>query len=278
MDQEASESSSKPVLNVKTFQRLLAAAYLLQVHSDRTHHDQAQLEPTVAERTGAFAAGAIVQSRTQRRPPHLSEVKQSTPVITNISPTTQIAEEQPAACLVVADRISVDLVSVDPAVPGRSEVTRPSPRYTGRRIRSARHMAPQSKATVWRAVDALAISAVFLAIVGVSIHGLWASRGPLPRPSEMLSSQAARPAAEVLASSQQPAAQASRQSLEPIEANVVAEDTVTRYPARFVGSAAQSAKKPRNMGTLPADMVVHYGSDVKMWSGKFQENGTGDGN
>ncbi len=52
MDQEASESSSKPVLNVKTFQRLLAAAYLLQVHSDRTHHDQAQLEPTVAERTG----------------------------------------------------------------------------------------------------------------------------------------------------------------------------------------------------------------------------------
>lgn len=271
MDQEASESSSKPVLNVKTFQRLLAAAYLLQVHSDRTHHDQAQLEPTVAERTGAFAAGAIVQSRTQsrtqRRPPHLSEAEQSAPVITNILPTSGIVEAQPAACLVVADRISLDLVSVDPAVLARSEVPGQSLRYAGRRIWSVRHMAPQSKATLWRAVDALAISAVFLAIVGVSIHGLWASRGSMP--SGVLSAQEARSTAGGLPSSQHPAEQVSRPSLEQTEANVIAEDTVIRYPVR----AVSAAKKPRNTGILAADAVVHYGSDVKMWSGNPKRTG-----
>lgn len=262
MNQESNESSGRPVLNAESFQRLLAAAYLLQVHSDHTHNDRAKLQPTVAERTRAFAAGAIVQSRTQRRTPHLSAAQQSAPVMTSISPTSQIVEAQHAACLVVADRISVDH-----AVLARSEVPEQSPRYAGRRTRLAGHMAPQSKATLWRGVDALAISAVFLAIVGVSIHGLWASRGPVPPSSGMLSSQAARPVAEALTSSQHPAPQASRQSLEQIEADVVAEDTVIRYPAHVVSPASQAARKPRNAGTLAADIVVRYGSDAKMWSG-----------
>ena len=275
MNQEVSESSSKPVLSAESFQQLLAAAYLLQADSDRTHHERAHLQPTVAERTRAFAAGAIVQRRTQRRTPHLSVAQQSAPVVTNISPTSQILDARHAAYFVVADGISVDLVSVDHAVLGRSEGPGQLHRYAGRRIPSVRHMAPQSKATLWRAVDALAISAVFLAIVGVSIHGLWASRAPVPLSSAMLSFQVARPSAEVLASSQHPAAQASGQSLEPIETDVVAEDTVIRYPARVV-SPARAAKKQENASALAADVVVRYGSDVKMW--KFQKNGNEGGN
>jgi len=269
MNQEGSESSGKPVLNAESFQRLLAAAYLLQVHRDRAHNERAQLQPTVAERTSAFAAGAMVQKRTQGRTPRFSVAPQSSPAMTNISASEMVEGQHTAAYPVVADRISAHRTSVDHDILARSEAPGRWPRYRGRRMSSLGGMAPRgsntfvSSAMWWRGVDALAISAVFLAIVGVSIHGLWASRGPVPLSSGILFFQAAKPVAEALASSQHPAPQASRQSLEQMEADVVAEDTVIRYPTRVVSVA----RKPRNAGTLAADIVVRYGSDVKMWSG-----------
>jgi hypothetical protein len=265
MNQEGSESSGKPVLNAEGFQRLLAAAYLLQVYHDGAHDECAQLQPTVAERTRAFAAGAIVQRRT----PRLSVAPQSSRAMANISASQIVEAQHTAADPLVADRISAHGTSVDHDLLAPIEVPGQMPRYTGRRMPLLGGMASRgintlvSSAMWWRAVDAVAISAVFLAIVGVSIHGLWASRGSMPLPSGMLSFQAAKPGAEALASSQPLAPQALRQSLEQIEADVVAKDTVIRHQTR----AVSGARKPRNAGTLAADIVVRYGSDVKMWSG-----------
>lgn len=267
MNQEGSESSGKPVLNAESFQRLLAAAYLLQAHRDHTDDECAQLQPTVADRARAFAAGAIVQRRTPRRN-YFPVAQPSAPAMTSISANEIVEAQHTAADPVVVDRISAHRTAVNHDLLAPIEVLGQSPR-SGGRMPLLGGMASRgintlvSSAMWWKAVDALAISAVFLAIVAVSIHGLWASRGPMPLSSGMVSFQAAKPAAEALAASQPPAPQASRQSLEQIEADVIAKDTVIRYPTR----AVSGERKPRNAGTLAADIVVHYGSDVKMWSG-----------
>ena len=60
MNQEAKTAQDKPVLNAESFQRLLAAAYMLQLHNDR----RPSVQPIGAVHTSAFAAGAIVQQRT----------------------------------------------------------------------------------------------------------------------------------------------------------------------------------------------------------------------
>ena len=60
MNQEAKTAQDKPVLNAESFQRLLAAAYMLQLHNDR----RPSVQPIGAVYTRSFAAGAIVQQRT----------------------------------------------------------------------------------------------------------------------------------------------------------------------------------------------------------------------
>ncbi len=60
MNQETEKAQDKPVLNAESFQRLLSAAYMLQVHSDR----QRSFQPIGSDRKSLFAAGAIVQKRT----------------------------------------------------------------------------------------------------------------------------------------------------------------------------------------------------------------------
>ena len=57
MDQEARKAQDKPVLSAEGFQRLLAAAYILQTNAAR------RLSPIEASGT-TFADGAIVQRRT----------------------------------------------------------------------------------------------------------------------------------------------------------------------------------------------------------------------
>ncbi len=57
---EAKTAQDKPVLNAESFQRLLAAAYMLQLHNDR----RPSVQPIGAVHTSTFAAGAIVQQRT----------------------------------------------------------------------------------------------------------------------------------------------------------------------------------------------------------------------
>lgn len=245
MNQESRESQAKPVLNAKDFQCLLAAAYLLQTHSERGHDNAVLAQPTVAERTKAFAAGGIVQRRT----PRLSAKLQVTPSTAEIPVASQIVEEKPA----------------------------------GRRMLLVGHRALPpigafvSRALSWRGIEALAVSAIFLALVGVSIHGLWGSRRPVALASEVSppqdSARTPKPAAEALASTPQPVPPFSRQAHDGEDADIVAEDTVVRYPTRAVDLSAQEARKPRNAGMLAADTVVHYGSDVKMWSGNPRRGG-----
>ena len=57
---ETDKAHGMPVLNAETFERLLAAACVLQLHNDR----RSSVQPIGAPPTSAFAAGAIVQPRT----------------------------------------------------------------------------------------------------------------------------------------------------------------------------------------------------------------------
>jgi hypothetical protein len=60
VNQETEKAQDKPALNAESFQRLLSAAYMLQVHSER----QRSFQPLGSDRKSLFAAGAIVQKRT----------------------------------------------------------------------------------------------------------------------------------------------------------------------------------------------------------------------
>ena len=60
MNQETEKAQGKPVLNAESFQRLLSAACILQVHNDR----QRSVQPVGSGRTSFFAATAIVQKRS----------------------------------------------------------------------------------------------------------------------------------------------------------------------------------------------------------------------
>ena len=57
---ETDKAHGMPVLNAETFERLLAAACVLQLHNDR----RSSVQPIGAPPASAFAAGAIVQPRT----------------------------------------------------------------------------------------------------------------------------------------------------------------------------------------------------------------------
>jgi hypothetical protein len=59
VNRETEKAHGTPVLNAETFQRLLAAAYVLQLHHDR----RPSVQPIGAAHTSSFAAGAIVQRR-----------------------------------------------------------------------------------------------------------------------------------------------------------------------------------------------------------------------
>ena len=244
-------------MNAEGFQRLLAAAYILQAH-----HDRPPVQPIGAGHRHPFAAGAVVQKRT----PSL--------LIRN-------PKEQQAA-------------AGHAAAPG-SAVPKQSPLHPGKLMPLVGPAAMNivvSRSMVWRTVEALAIATVFCSVVGVSIH-----RGsPLPSrsslPSEMAeqrnASQRKTLAAKVLSlPEQQP--MVTRNSRQPAvgEADVIAEDIVIRYRKRAVDLRGQAAKKPtsspvqaqllspittqkpggvqftfgRDADMLAADTVVRYSTD-----------------
>ena len=72
------KAKEKPVLDQESFQQLLAAAYLLQLHNDRLLSIR-PIQPVGASPASSFAAGAIVQKRTpslmnRERHPHRMKV------------------------------------------------------------------------------------------------------------------------------------------------------------------------------------------------------------
>jgi hypothetical protein len=244
VNQEADNAANKPVLDPEGFQRLLAAAYLLQVHNDR----QPSIRPV--QRVGAgqassFIAGTIAQER---------------------NPSVMMRERQLQA-------------GESDAVPGK-EIAKPNPYRT----RLIPFVAPtlQHKMKVllrrlmsWRTVEPIAIAIVVSMMMGLSIHRLSAVPGRTSLASGMLEEQSGfqppRPADKALASSQAVVAPNTRQSPIVGEADIVAADIVIRHQKRGVnllGRPGARLTSGRDAGVF--DTVVEYGPDVKMWSRKSE--------
>ena len=299
MKPEAKKAQDKPVLSAKSFQRLLAAAYILQLHND----SRPSVQPIGAGHVNPFKAGAIVQKRTPsvllreprlrtgqpdpvplRSPNHADKSagrrdQSRVPKFPEVAPieTTEVfIAEEIAKEHVHPSRL---VPPVEPTVPRRTEMLLRGPMY-------------------WRTAEALAIATVFSMMLGASIHRFSSLSDRASLPSGMLeqpsASQPARPAARALASSQQPVGtRNSCQLPNDGEADVVAADFVIRYRESAVNLPSPAAKKatgspaqapvlaPRIMTSKPgvrlafgrdADMfaaatVVQYGADVTVWSG-----------
>jgi hypothetical protein len=111
VDQEARKAQDKPVLSAEGFQRLLAAAYILQTNAAR------RLSPIEASGT-TFADGAIVQRRTHSvmvQEPQLSPSPNIWSASRRMVETLAIAA---IFCMVVG--ASIHRL---PALPGRTSLT-----------------------------------------------------------------------------------------------------------------------------------------------------------
>jgi hypothetical protein len=289
-------TTGKPVLDQEGFQRLLAAAYLLQVHNVR----RPSVQSIGAGHTTPFAAGAVVQKRTASAVIREAQLQADQPdAVPFRSPNNSDkfsgrtdhlrVPATPEMAPVVTDRIMANEIAKEHLRPGRlvSPVEPTVPHRMNVLFRR-----PMS----WRTVEALAIAIVFCMMMGVSIHRLSALPGDRSLPSGMLeqrnASQSVRPTAKVLALSRQPVVtRNSRRPPDGSEADIVAEDFVIRYQERAADLPGQAAKQttsspvqaqllpPKNTTSklgvrltfgrdadmLAADTVVQYGADATMW-------------
>lgn len=246
MNQEARKAHDKPVLSAEGFQRLLSAAYVLQVDKDR----RSSVGPIGAGPTSSFAAGAIIQKRTPSVMIREPQLQAGQPVAV---PGNEITKQHPYPAGLVRH--------VGPTVPLRVKVLLRRPMS-------------------WRTIEPLAIAIVFCMMMGLSIHRLSAVPGRTSRASKMLKKQndfqPARLAEKVLASSQPVMARNSRQSPSGGDADIVAEDIVIRHQNRAVDLLGRPGFRltfGRDAGMPAADTVVQYGADVKMWSGNPKRAG-----
>jgi hypothetical protein len=243
VNQEADTARHKPVLNQQDFQRLLAAAYLLQVHHDH--------QPSVwaVQRLGvghasSFSVGKIVQRRT---------------------PSVMIRDRHLQA-------------GQPDAIPGNETSTEPRIRlgwYPSMETVPHRMNALLRRPTSWRTVEPLAIAIVFCMMMALSIHRLSAVPSRTSLASGMLEEQnnvqPARAAEQILALSQPVVTRNSRQLPNGNDTDIVAENVVIHHQKRAVNVPGKSSvwvNFSRDAGIFEADTVVRYGSDVKMWSKK----------
>jgi hypothetical protein len=244
VNQEANKAQDKPVLNSHSFQRLLAAAYMLQVHNDR----QTSIRPVqhVDTRLASCLAAEIVVQKQ--------------------NPAVMIRERK---------------LQADPPDDARgNEMPKQHPYPAGPvgivRLTIAHRMNVWLRRPMsWRTVEALAIAIVFFMIMGLSIHGLSAVPGRTSMTSGTLDGQndlqLARPTEKVLASSQPVVTRNPRQSPGGREGDIVAEDIVIRHQKRAVelpGNPSLGLTFGRDADIFVADTVVQYGYDVKVWSKK----------
>lgn len=246
MNQEANKAQDKPVLNPQSFQRLLAAAYMLQVHNDR----QTSIRPVQHVDTrlaSCLAAETVVQKQTPAVMTRERKLQAGPP---DSAPGNEMAKQHPYPAR------PVGIVRLSTAHRMNVWLRRPMS---------------------WRTVEALAIAIVFFMIMGLSIHGLSAVPGrtsvALGTPAGQNDLQLARPTEEALASSQPVVTRNPRQSPGGSEADIVAEDIVIRHQKRAVDLPSKpSARSPfdRDADIFAPDTVVQYGYDVKVWSRKSE--------
>ena len=239
MNQEANKVQDKPVLNSHSFQRLLAAAYMLQVHNDRrtSIRPVQHVDMRLASR---LAAEIVVQKQ---------------------NPTVMIRERK--------------LQAGPPEDARGNEMPKQHPPIGVVRLTIAHRMNVWLRRPMsWRTLEALAIATVFFMIMGLSIHGLSAvpdrtsmTSGTLDGQNDL---QLARPTEKVLASSQSVVTRNPRQSSGGTEADIVAEDIVIRHQraVELPGNPSVGLTFGRDADLFVADTVVQYGYDVKVWSRK----------
>ena len=243
MNQEANKAQDKPVLNSHSFQRLLAAAYMLQVHNDR----QTSIRPVqhVDTRPASCSAAEIVVQK--QNPAVMIRERKLQAGPPDDARGNEMAKQHPYPARPVA-------------------IVRPS---TAHRM-NVWLRRPMS----WRTVEALAIAIVFFMIVGFSIHDLSAVPGRTSvasgTPAGQNDLQLARPTEEALASSQPVVTRNPRQSPGGSEADIVAEDIVIRHQKRAVDRPGNPSVGLTFADTdiFAAETVVQYGYDVKVWSRK----------
>jgi hypothetical protein len=242
VNQEADTAQQKPVLNQQDFQRLLAAAYLLQVHNDRQPSIR-RVQQLSAGHASSFSVGKIVQRRT---------------------PSVMMRDRHLQA-------------GQPDAIPGNETSIEPRIRlawYPSLDTVPQRMNVLLSRPTSWRIVEPLAIAIVFCMMMGLSIRRLSAVPSRTSLASGMLEKQdnvqPARAAEKILALSQ-PATRNSRQLPNGNDTDIVAENVVIHHQKRAVNVPGKSGvwvNFSRDAGIFEADTVVRYGSDVKMWSRK----------
>jgi hypothetical protein len=237
VNQETNKGQPKPVLNQEGFQHLLAAAYLLQAHLDR----QPSIRP-VHRQEASHASSSSADKIVQKRPP------------TVMIQDRRLQVGQPAAILdheeATEALIRLGWHQLDTVPRGKNALLR--------------------RPTLWKTAETLAIAIVFSVMMGLSISRLWTVPSRTSLVSRKLDepNERARPTEKVIPSSQAVVGGYAGQSSGVGEADIVAEDIVTRV----IRHQERLVNLPRKPGVrlvfgtgAAADTVVQYGSDVKMW-------------
>ena len=252
MNQEAKTAQDKPVLNAGSFQRLLAAAYMLQLHNDR----RSSVQPIGAVHASAFAAGAIVQQRT---------------------PSVMIRGPQPQA-----DQLgAVPFVS-----PNNSD------KFTGRTDQTRRAVEALAIAIVFCMMTGMSIHRLSARSGHTSLaSGMLEQRngyhpsGPMPKllassqqPVVTRNSRQSPNGAEADSVAQDvviryqkhavnlPGQAAKKPTSSPVQAQLLPPRNTTSKP----GGRSTFG---RDADMLAADRVVQYGADATMWLGKPKRSG-----
>jgi hypothetical protein len=278
---ESNKLSDKPVLNVDSFHRLLAAAYLLQGCSDQT-----SVQPVSAGRTNPCIGEPMVQRQSLSllfQEPRLQAGKGD--VVCSTSPNMADHPSGPQL---------PEMIPAVPEVPVASEVAKKglqsgslAPRIGPTALQRMNVLLRTT--TSWRAVEALAIAIVFCSMMIASIHRLAAFPDRLSLSQEKPEKRNAFDPT-FTAKAQPIVTEDSRQSANGDGGDLIAKDIVIRYEGRAVDRRGQAANKPRavqapplpekKVGVKPAlrltsgwdaDMLVartaiQYGADVTTWS------------
>ena len=239
-----SQPGDKPVLNAESFQRLLAAAYLLQAEKK----EEPLVLPINRGRTIPFDAAATVRKWPRSMP--VREARgflRPDLMLSHLGPraiSTNLPEEY-------ASRVRPRAISTEAAT--ASEIADGQQASAAAPIVAARAVLKESPwhsggLSFWRTVEAITIAMIFVALLGASIHRLSAAADRTSlraeTPEQRGASQPSAPTAKVLASSQRSVMPPdSDQSLDSADTDIV------------------------------ADTVVQYGADVTMWSGNLHKAG-----
>ena len=157
MNHATDKAQDKPALNPESFQRLLAAAFLLQKHNEQQPSIRSQL--LGASQARSFSAGKIIQKRTPAPSFRDRQLETSQP---DAIAGNQAAKERPYLAGLVP--------FVRSAVPHRMTVLLRTPIY-------------------WKTVETVVIAIVFCLMMGLSILRLSAVPGRTSLASGVLEKQ-----------------------------------------------------------------------------------------